>query len=134
MPSIKKVLIIVLLLVSPMLLTAQVTNLRGCSNNSNNDVYYILSSNQSYKFTNYTGPLVVFDPASTNCPRFTGDYNVVGNGRCCINGNCGAANVMYDFDYIQSCPLDETMPIILLLLYAFLFENLNWVRKKSLKI
>lgn len=119
MPSFKKILAVILLLITPSLLIAQVTNLRGCSNNSNNDVYYQLSSNQRYSYTNYTGPSILFDPSSTNCPRFTGSYSVVGSGRCCINGSCGTANVLYDFDYIQSCSLDASTPVLLFLTCGF---------------
>lgn len=113
MPYIEKILILLLLLAAPSLLYAQVTTIRGCSNNSNNDVYYIKSSSQGYSYTNYTVPSLLFDPSLTTCPRFTGAYSVAGSGRCCINGNCGVANVLYDLDYMQSCPLDESTPILL---------------------
>lgn len=100
----KKVGCLIVLLLSALFSSAQYSTIVGCSNDANNDVYYIPGPT-GYPYANYVGPSRLYDPASTNCERFVSYTNLY--TRCCINGNCSSSNRLYSFVNYNNCPIDD---------------------------
>lgn len=114
----KKFIFLILLLFSTLCSSAQYSTIIGCSNDANNDVYYIAGPT-GYPYANYIGPSRLYDPSSTNCERFVSYTNL--NTRCCISGNCSSTNRLYSFTNYNNCPIDDDVWVMIFITGACSF-------------